>query len=496
VTALRDAFPGAAPSPPRPNGTTRVQTEDLHERYARSIFRYCLRHLRSREEAEDAAQIVFLNAHRSLARGIEPRSEQAWLFKIAEHVVLYRRRTIARRARVEFPVDIDSLADVVEAPGQNGDAALIGLPEALARLPEAERKAIVLREWHGLSYREVAAELEVSASAAEALIFRGRRRLAEVLNGSEPPRKRARLGIFSVLTSLKWLLGGGGASVKTVIGVTSIAVIAAVPVTQVMQSRSKAPPAVRQHRVAAPPSSASDPPRHVAARSVPRAKVRPAKPAPAASPPHLPAPATHAGSGPAAVPAPETAPVSEGPAPVPDVLPVPEAVPAPEPGVADTSDTTVLPSLPPDELVAMVAEPVPAADPPQLPLTAPPDEAAAPVVTPEATVEAQAGDGEGVDVPAPDDVLWHERDPAGLGANETPGVPRRAEGEPLGDAEHDPPGRGANDTPGVPRRSEETTAAPQEEASRSAPSTTGSISPLSSTRSSRFSTPAQSASVA
>ena len=55
---------------------------------------------------------MFLNAHRCLEEGIEPQSERAWLFKIAEHVVMYRWRTISRRARVEFPIDIDSLADL------------------------------------------------------------------------------------------------------------------------------------------------------------------------------------------------------------------------------------------------------------------------------------------------------------------------------------------------------------------------------------------------
>src|SRR5256886_11633804 len=181
------------PSSPRPDG---VRTKALHEQYAKSIFNYCLRRLRSREEAEDAAQIVFLNAHRCLEEGIEPQSERAWLFKIAEHVVMYRRRTISRRARVEFPVDVDALADLVVAPGRDARAELDGLPEALARIPEAQQRAIVLREWDRLSYREVAAELGISTSAAETLIFRALRRLARELGGPWPTvrlRARARL---------------------------------------------------------------------------------------------------------------------------------------------------------------------------------------------------------------------------------------------------------------------------------------------------------------
>ena len=198
----------------------------LHDRYAQPIFNYCLRRLRSREEAEDAAQIIFLNAHRSLEEGVEPEFERAWLFKIAEHVVMYRRRTISRRARVEFPVDVDALANVVAAPEQDVPTELHGLTAALARIPEAQQRAIVLREWYGLSYREVAAELGVSASTAETLIFRARSRLAEELGGPAPTSRRRRpLSLASPLASLKWLLGGG-ASVKALVGATSVVVLA------------------------------------------------------------------------------------------------------------------------------------------------------------------------------------------------------------------------------------------------------------------------------
>jgi RNA polymerase sigma-70 factor (ECF subfamily) len=411
---------------------TSARTEILHERYARPIFRYCLRHLRSREEAEDAAQIVFLNAHRSLERGIEPRSEQAWLFKIAEHVVLYRRRTIARRARVEFPVDIDSLADVVEAPAQNGDSTLLRLPEALARIPEAERKAIVLREWHGLSYREVAAELGVSTSAAETLIFRGRRRLAEELRALEPKRRRSRLGFFSGLTSLKWLLGGG-TSVKTVAGVTSVAVIAAVPVTHVLREGLTARATVALPSAAAPTTDLpAHAPMYIAPRAAAHRRVAKAKPAPAAPP----APAPKAAPGPAPLPAPAPAapPPAEG-RPVPESVPVPDAAPAAEPArdpeVAVTADAPTLPSLPPDELAAAAAESAPTADVTQVSLASPPEEAAPPVAQSETV-------GPAVDVAGPDPSAVPERDPAGYGANDTPGVPRQAYGDPFDGARPDP----------------------------------------------------------
>jgi RNA polymerase sigma-70 factor (ECF subfamily) len=132
---------------------------------------------------------VFLNAYRCLEDGVEPQFERAWLFKIAEHVVMHRWRTISRRAKVEYPVDVGAIADLVVAPEQEA-AELRGLPDALARLPTAQQRAIVLREWYGLSYREVATELGLTVSATETLIFRARCRLAQELGGPAPTARR------------------------------------------------------------------------------------------------------------------------------------------------------------------------------------------------------------------------------------------------------------------------------------------------------------------
>jgi RNA polymerase sigma factor (sigma-70 family) len=340
IAALHDLLPALPPD--RPSGRAAgLRTQRLHERYAKQIFRYCLRQLRSREEAEDAAQTVFLNAHRSLEQGIEPRSDQAWLFKIAEHVVMHRRRTIARRARVEFPIDLNGVADLIAAPARELDPALTGLAEALARVPEAERRAVVLREWCGLSYREVAAEVGVSVSAAENLIVRGRRRLAHELGGpGSTLRRRLPLGLASPAGWLKWLLGGG-TSAKVVVGATSIAVIA-VGSTRVPELwRPAAPAAAVPHVVHAAPLHRAQPVRRAVVLHVTVARPRPAASAgifqppprqevapPPAAPDSEPPPA------PAEPPAPEVTAEPFVPA-APEIVRDPEVVLVPDPGTTE-----------------------------------------------------------------------------------------------------------------------------------------------------------------
>jgi RNA polymerase sigma-70 factor, ECF subfamily len=163
-------------------------TSELFQRFAAQIFGYCLSQLGSREEAEDAVQMTFLNAFRGLQRGVVPQAESAWLFKIAHNVCRSRRRSSWRRGRVEAPNNFEVLQEVMPAREHVGDE-LIRLGDALAQMPDMQRRAILLREWQGLSYREIGAELELSQSAVETLIFRARRTLAAGLE--QPPADAA-----------------------------------------------------------------------------------------------------------------------------------------------------------------------------------------------------------------------------------------------------------------------------------------------------------------
>ena len=132
-----------------------------------------------------------MNAFRALGRGIVPEAESAWLFKIAENVCLSRRRSSWRRGRIESPSDFEIIEEIIPGPSRQNDE-LIGIEDALASMPEQQRRAILLREWQGLSYREIAEELEVTQSAVETLIFRARRSLAAGLEQPDSVKKPKR----------------------------------------------------------------------------------------------------------------------------------------------------------------------------------------------------------------------------------------------------------------------------------------------------------------
>ena len=261
-------------------------TRDLYERFSRQIFAYCLVQLRNREEAEDAVQTTFLNAFRALERGVIPELESAWLYKIAQHVCLTRRRSWSRRRLVESPQDLDGVRELVGAPVSDTEE-LSGLTDALRELPEQQRRAILLREWQGLTYKEIADDLQLSQAAVETLIFRARRTLAQSL---EKLRGTGDLG--SLVAAFKSLLLGGGTKVAaTLITVATTSVVAATPaarhsvahfVDAVTQTAAPAKPDRPSHDVTKPTLVAAPAVVHAVAHRTRETLRHTSKPAPAA----------------------------------------------------------------------------------------------------------------------------------------------------------------------------------------------------------------------
>jgi len=161
-----------------------LTTQDLYERYGRQIYRFCLQRLRNREEAEDATQTTFLNAFRALEGGVTVKFEAAWVYKIALHVCLERQRSVGRTAGVDLEAVQDRL------PAQESDhEELFGLDDALRAMPQQQRRALLLREWQGFTYREIGEALGLSQAAVETLLFRARRSLAEGLRDRTAERQ-------------------------------------------------------------------------------------------------------------------------------------------------------------------------------------------------------------------------------------------------------------------------------------------------------------------
>lgn len=338
-------------SPSQPSPAARDALHLLYERHYRRILGFCLRRLNSREEAEDAVQSVFVNALRALQRGVVPISEEAWLVTIARNVCHETHRANNRRRLQEVPAG-DDLPDAVGRDHEAGEVAR-ELLSALGDLPDNQRRALLLREWRGLSYREIATDLRCSVGAVETLIFRARRNVAQALT-----QTRAR--IAGVL-DLGWHSGAfqsasNGATAAKIAAAAAVVTMATLPA-------GDAPPSATERVIASSPvtqwlAPEADPRAEAGARAderladTPRGKAkgspsRSSKPATArgASPP------TGASGGTPAAPA-APAPGQAPPAPVitpPTVQVPPPPVQVPQvPRLPQLPREIQLPELPPD----------------------------------------------------------------------------------------------------------------------------------------------------
>jgi RNA polymerase sigma factor (sigma-70 family) len=222
-------------------------TAYLYENYGQRVFTFCYSRLRNREEAQDAAQTTFIYVLRSLQRGVVPEFELAWLLKIAFNVCRGTRRSSGRLTAVTQEVeDIDELA-APQAAGYEGSERLEALRDGLAHLPERQRRGILLREWQGLSYAEIADELGLSVGAVETLLFRARRNLASRL-------QHVRSGVAAInavtLAPLVRSLARGGLGKLGLIGAGATVALVPVAATEIEPALAHSTPTVTLRSVA------------------------------------------------------------------------------------------------------------------------------------------------------------------------------------------------------------------------------------------------------
>jgi RNA polymerase sigma-70 factor, ECF subfamily len=160
----------------------------LVETYSSLLFRVAHSVLRSRAEAEDVVQDVFvrvLEHRRSLS---EVRDMRVWLVRVAWNLAIDRRRRIR-------PQQFDEgFAESLVARNLPADEALKeaqhlrSVLRELERLPKAERDVLLLSVVEELGTAEMAEVLGRSESAVRALLFRARTRLRERLEEGEVRR--------------------------------------------------------------------------------------------------------------------------------------------------------------------------------------------------------------------------------------------------------------------------------------------------------------------
>lgn len=155
----------------------------LFSRHVSNLRGYLQRLSGSAAVADDLTQVTFASMVKGRGRFQRGSKVKPWLYAIATNAA----RDWRRRNKFEAVSDDGDLPEGEVEPGVEHDPGLEkAVKKALAQLPEAQREAIVLNRYEGLSFAEIAASAGVTESAVKVRAHRGYERLRELLKGVWP----------------------------------------------------------------------------------------------------------------------------------------------------------------------------------------------------------------------------------------------------------------------------------------------------------------------
>ena len=159
-----------------------------------AVYRFALRLSGAPDQAEDLVQETFLRAYKSWGQYTRGTAAKSWLFTICRNVFLRGRErrqrhdeivteTVGRDGPGPNPVNPVWVSVLGVDPEGDFFESIVDerIVQAIDDLPEEYRTAVVLSDLEGLPYADIAQLMEVPVGTVKSRLFRGRRRLQEVL---------------------------------------------------------------------------------------------------------------------------------------------------------------------------------------------------------------------------------------------------------------------------------------------------------------------------
>lgn len=156
--------------------------EGLMNRHLPAVLALAQRMTGSPDDADDVAQEAFVRVWRSAHRWRRdgPARFSTWLYRVVVNLCLDRRRKGVTVPLESAPEEVDPAPSGLDTTATREGAAVVAA--ALAGLPPRQRAAVCLYYFGNISAPEAAEIMELSASALESLLVRGRRALRKNLS--------------------------------------------------------------------------------------------------------------------------------------------------------------------------------------------------------------------------------------------------------------------------------------------------------------------------
>jgi RNA polymerase sigma-70 factor (ECF subfamily) len=171
----------------------RGDTDSFNElilRWERALNVLAYRTIGREADARDVCQETFLRAFRALPGFRGQAKFSSWLYRIALNLCRDWMRRERRAAVLQFPEDVDPIEQAAATEPSESIEDLVArkdltriVERVMARLPEEQRTAIVLKEYHGLTFQEIADIVGCPLSTVKTRLYQGlvvlRRELAK-----------------------------------------------------------------------------------------------------------------------------------------------------------------------------------------------------------------------------------------------------------------------------------------------------------------------------
>src|SRR5882757_11087414 len=149
-------------------------------RWERPIYALAYRTIGREEDARDVCQETFLRAFRALPAFRGQAKFSSWLYRIALNLCRDWIRRERRAPIVQTPEDVDLIELAAAAEPSESIEDLVArkdltrlVERAMANLPEEQRMAIVLKEYHGLTFQEIAELVGCPLSTVKTRLYQG-----------------------------------------------------------------------------------------------------------------------------------------------------------------------------------------------------------------------------------------------------------------------------------------------------------------------------------
>ena len=166
----------------------------LITRWERPIYALAYRVIGRDEDARDICQEAFLRAYRALPGFKRQAKFSSWLYRIALNLCRDWIRRQRRTPIVQFPEDADPGDMAAEAGPVETVEDLVArrelserVADAMALLPDEQRTAIILKEFHGMTFQEIADLQDCPLSTVKTRLYQGLSVVRRHLSRDERP---------------------------------------------------------------------------------------------------------------------------------------------------------------------------------------------------------------------------------------------------------------------------------------------------------------------